>query len=332
MNAIQAASRAVLTPRAETAVRPLRHGRGRRTRLAFSLIEVLVVIAVVAILAALLLPALQAARGASRKSTCANNLRQVGIAHAGYVGKHRAGMPAHDWRRLVLLEMEDNRRTLLCPSDLRNDLYDINEYAIYIVNNKRTIPLEPGPWCAIGDPEFCEQFARIKRPTPDSYFLVFEDMAYNSPFDGVILVQPLPQGSWKLTHVGSNPHAYRHQLKDPRGAVIADPFAKGFSWSVQGIRTSFGMNARAARFTTDPYKVLVVEYATPVVDVVGPTATGTIGWWRDVGNRHDGLVNVLYGDGRVAQVDPAAIDPTSPKLHDEAWCPTIDEKLLLAPP
>ena len=273
---------------------------------------------------------MQASREASRAAVCANNLKQVGIGHASYVGKYRTGLPAYDWRTNVLPEMENNRRSLLCPGDIRNELYDINEYAVYIVNNKRTIPLQPGPWCAIGDPEFCEQFTGVKRKTADSYFLVFEDMAYNSPFDGVILVEPLAQGGSKLTHVGGNPHSYIHQLRDPKGTIIANPFDKGFTWTVQGVRTSYAISSRSARFTTDQFKVLALEYATPVADVVGPTATGTITWWRDVGVRHAGRLNVLYGDGRVDLVDPAEIDPTSPTIHDFSWCPTIDEKLLLS--
>jgi len=182
-------------------------------------------IAILSTVMSLALPALQAARESSRTATCAAHLKQIGIAHAAHVARNRAGMAASDWRRNVLMDMEGSRPSLLCPTDARNDLFDINDYAVYIVNNKRTIPLEPGPWCALGDPAFCEQFSGIKRPTPDSFFLVFEDMAYNSPFDGMILAQPLPQGAWKLTHVGSNPHSYRHQLRDPLGVIIADPFA-----------------------------------------------------------------------------------------------------------
>ena len=66
-----------------------------RRRSAFTLIELLVVIAIIAILVAILLPAVQAAREAARRSTCLNNMKQLGLGLHSYLDAHRLFPPRY---------------------------------------------------------------------------------------------------------------------------------------------------------------------------------------------------------------------------------------------
>jgi prepilin-type N-terminal cleavage/methylation domain-containing protein len=74
----------------------------RRRRLGFTLVELLVVIAIIGVLVALLLPAIQAAREASRRTDCINRIRQLVLAAHNYESSQKR-IPPHVTVKLPLV-------------------------------------------------------------------------------------------------------------------------------------------------------------------------------------------------------------------------------------
>ena len=105
-------------------------GTSHRKR-GFTLVELLVVIAIIGILVALLLPAIQAAREAARRSQCLNNLKQLGVAFLNYESARKEFPLAikradpitkrglNNWAPFVLAYLEEGN--LVAGYDLKED-------------------------------------------------------------------------------------------------------------------------------------------------------------------------------------------------------------------
>lgn len=117
-------------------------GRSRLSRReGFTLVELLVVIAIIGILIAMLLPAVQAAREAARRSQCTNNLKQITLGLHNYADSFSTAFPA----RANSFTPRGSWLTRILPYIEQRPLYDQIQAGI-LANGTSTLPGGPVPW------------------------------------------------------------------------------------------------------------------------------------------------------------------------------------------
>lgn len=122
------------------------------SRLGRSLLEVLAVFAVLACLIGLLLPAIQSARAAAVRTTCMNNLRQIGLGVHSHRAANDGRFPEPNWPEQIAphlggAPLAPSRQLFLCPADVPHVLPDGSVAGSYGMNTwlvGRTRPIPDG--------------------------------------------------------------------------------------------------------------------------------------------------------------------------------------------
>lgn len=331
----------------------------QRARKGFTLVELLVVITILGILIALLLPAVERARASGRKSHCANNLHQIGVAFKSRASRQNAPLESSGWTYTLLPFASEDSEIYHCPEADEHALaaddegfknamvwfawsnthvcqqskFDVEEpYTTKIDMGNGKFEMKFDDQQESGDNNFVLQF----KPTGDGYEVEVMANTGHHPIE----IYGIPDGSspppkyvgktldshWPGGNLVQPPSGQllwsveKGKVSDPTtGPGVGEKFM--FPWSGAG-SSDYGINHRVDRFTRDSHKILCVEYEDYIVKLVGEEIDPDQDWDQLIAPRHVGTLNVLYGDGHVTTHRPAEIDPRIQAIHDSLWLPT----------
>ncbi len=302
----------------------------------FTLVELLVVIAIIGILVALLLPAVQASRESARRTSCTNNLKQLGIAAQNFhsaqngfpVGAESKPYPAkptnawslYRWSSLAHLTPFLEESNVYNALDLKVPLYDgvtlsvtsENQAGVALVVPLFLCPSDEGRIVAPGfGPTNYAACAGtgINGGSPqktDGIFFVNSHTRLSQVTDGsshTALFSESVLGNPNGTATQNDPQVdYKFILSAPLTATKCNNTQQWNQSSGRGFSWANG------EFRCALYNHLNTPNA-PAFDCLGvQIASLTPYGWRAARSRHPGGVNLLMADGAVRFV-PDSVDP-----------------------
>lgn len=276
-------------------------------RNAFTLIELLVVIAIIALLAAVLAPSVAVAVALTRRTLCANNMHQVGVAFK--VSPDRGIYPdPRQWPSTPQDTLPDPG-IYLCPEVDDDGMADIAEYEIWLIDEGIYITFEDTSSVA-GLCKVIDKGDYMEYWFDDGWYRDLDDFlfhvtkteprvaTYRPDLSGVghgrkvsLCYQRVPVEGWEDLQTNSA-HEY-------------------FTLGGQGL-THFGMNGLLSNGSA-PEDIVLLDYVRLRANQ-GEDVTRSL----DESARHLGELNVLWGDMSVHSEGPTALDPL---IHPEIWQP-----------